>query len=204
MGNERPRYWFPLALLGFAQLAVVASSVGTGRYEGRAGYAPYGTGGLYGVGPGVEMSRESNTAIAVAFGDVGRMDAWFFAVFVIYAGTALYYTLRMRREGRVVPWWVVLVTVVGGLAIIALADLSGLAKLDMPGDVRTAVLLTVGLALLAWLESSVLVLVVTAAYVLCAVVLAQGQLALLLSSLVALAGAFAALLSRPKAAAEEA
>ncbi|WP_236725131.1 hypothetical protein [Amycolatopsis orientalis] len=55
MGNERPRYWFPLALLGFAQLIVVALSFGPPWSEGWFAYAP-ATGGqqfltqnLYGV-----------------------------------------------------------------------------------------------------------------------------------------------------------
>ncbi|OKJ91571.1 hypothetical protein AMK34_37350 [Amycolatopsis sp. CB00013] len=102
------------------------------------------------------------------------------------------------------PWWKVAAIAVGGLVAIALADLVGHWEFDLDGDTRSAILLTIGLVLLAWLERSVLVLVVAAAFVVCAVVPPQGQLALVLSSLVALAGAFAALLSRPKAAAEEA
>ncbi|WP_410599878.1 hypothetical protein [Amycolatopsis sp. lyj-90] len=193
MGSERPRYWFPLALLGFAQLTVVALSVGTGPVD----YTAYGNGGLLGSVHSVEMSREAVSAVSVI--GMSRMDDWLFAVFAVYLGTVLFYAFRSKR----LPWWKVLAIALGGLVAIALADLVGYWELDMDGDARSAILVTLGLVLLAWLDRSVLVLVVAAAFVLCAVVLAQGQLALVLSSLVALAGAFAALLSRPKTAAEE-
>ncbi|RSM71742.1 hypothetical protein DL991_34920 [Amycolatopsis sp. WAC 01375] len=198
MGNERPRYWFPLALLGFAQLAVVALSVGARRSEGWFAYAPYANGGMFGSVHGGETSREALTAVSVV--GMGRMDNWLFAVLAVYLGTVLFYAFRAKT----VRWWKVAGIALGGLVAIVLADLVGYWELDMDGDARSAVLLTLGLVGLAWLERSVLVLVVAAAFVLCAVVLARGQLALVLSSLVALAGAFAALLSRPKTAAEEA
>ncbi|OKA10669.1 hypothetical protein ATP06_0203620 [Amycolatopsis regifaucium] len=124
-----------------------------------------------------------------------------FAVLAVYLGTVLFYAVKARRAGNGPRWWKVLALAVGGLVGIVLADLVGYREFDMDGDARSAVLLTLGLVVLAWLDRSVLVLVVAAAFVFCAVVLAQGQLALLLSSLVVLAGAFAALLSRPKAAA---
>ncbi|WP_101609381.1 hypothetical protein [Amycolatopsis sp. BJA-103] len=193
MGSERPRYWFPLALLGFAQLTVVALSVGTSPVD----YTAYGNGGLFGSVHSVEMSREAVSAVSVV--GRSRMDDWLFAVFAVYLGTVLFYAFRSRR----LPWWKVLAIALGGLVAIVLADLVGYWELDMDGDARSAILVTLGLVLLAWLDRSVLVLVAAAAFVLCAVVLAQGQLALVLSSLVALAGAFAALLSRPKTAAEE-
>ncbi|MFI9453238.1 hypothetical protein [Amycolatopsis sp. NPDC052450] len=203
MGNERPRYWFPLALLGFAQLAVVALSYGGRGSWGWFAYAPgtdqrhsYGYVGLYGV----EMSRETAAVLDMPLSGAGRNDGWLFAVLAVYLGTVLFYAFRAKT----VRWWKVAGIALGGLVAIVLADLVGYWELDMDGDARSAVLLTLGLAGLAWLERSVLVLVVAAAFVLCAVVLARGQLALVLSSLVVLAGAFAALLSRPKTAAEEA
>ncbi|MEV6907668.1 hypothetical protein [Amycolatopsis sp. NPDC051071] len=215
MGNERPRYWFPLALLGFAQLAVVALSVGPSRSEGWFAYAPvpqylsgYGTGdllepgGSYGSLRGMEMSRESVAALDMSFSGLARNDGWLFAVLVVYACTVVFYAVKARRAENAMPWWKVAAIALGGLVAVVLADLVGYWELDMDGDTRSAVLLTLGLVLLAWLDRSVLVLIVAAAYVLCAVVLAQGQLALVLSSLVVLAGAFAVLLSRPKTAAE--
>ncbi|WP_410651542.1 hypothetical protein [Amycolatopsis sp. cmx-4-54] len=210
MGNERPRYWFPLASLGFAQLLVVAFG---GMWSGGwFAYAPAGgqqflTQNLYGVGDGryvglygVEMSRETAAALDMSF-DVaaGRTDGWLFAVLAVYLGTVLFYAIRTKA----MRWWKVAAIALGGLVAIVLADLVGYWEFDLDGDTRSAILLTLGLAGLAWLERSVLVLVVAAAFVLCAVVLAQGQLALVLSSLVVLAGAFAALLSRPKTAAGE-
>ncbi|MFC3448894.1 hypothetical protein [Amycolatopsis speibonae] len=197
MGNERPRYWFPLALLGFAQLAVVALSVGSSRSEGWFAYAPNSGPGRYRALYGVEMSREAGEAVSVV--GMSRLDNWLFAVLAVYLGTVLFYTIRTRT----MPWWKVAAIAVGGLVAIVLADLVGFWEFEIDGDARSAILLTLGLVGLAWLDRSVLVLVVAAAFVLCAVVLAQGPLALVLSSLVALAGAFAALLSRPKAAAEE-
>lgn len=201
MGNERPRYWFPLALLGFAQLVVVALSLGGIRSGGWFAYAPagerhsFGYVGLYGV----EMSRETATALDRSFDVVGRTDGWLFAVFVVYLGTVLFYALRTKT----MRWWKVAAIALGGLVAIALADLVGYWEFELDGDVRSAILLTLGLVLLAWLDRSVLVLVVAAAFVVCAVVPGRGQLALVLSSLVVIAGAFAALLSRPKTAAGE-
>ncbi|MBE1573367.1 hypothetical protein ACFORH_13550 [Amycolatopsis roodepoortensis] len=199
MGNERPRYWFPLALLGFAQLLVVAFG---GMWSGGwFAYAPAGERHSFGYVSlhGVEMSRETATALDRSFDIAGRTDAWLFAVLAVYLGTVLFYAIRTKT----MRWWKVAAIAFGGLVAIMLADLVGYWEFDLDGDTRSAILLTLGLAGLAWLERSVLVLVVAAAFVLCAVVLAQGQLALVLSSLVVLAGAFAALLSRPKAAAEE-
>ncbi|RSN18036.1 hypothetical protein DMC63_18850 [Streptomyces sp. WAC 05977] len=210
MGNERPRYWFPLALLGFAQLLVVAFG---GMWSGGwFAYAPAGeqqflTQNLYGVGDGgvfgslhgVEMSRANVAALDASFDIAGRNDGWLFAVLAVYLGTVLFYAFRTKT----MRWWKVAAIALGGLVAIVLADLVGYWEFDLDGDTRSAILLTLGLAGLAWLERSVLVLVVAAAFVLCAVVLAQGQLALVLSSLVVLAGAFAALLSRPKTAAGE-
>ncbi|MFD5245767.1 hypothetical protein ACFWIW_14540 [Amycolatopsis sp. NPDC058340] len=195
MGNERPRYWFPLALLGFAQLAVVALSVGTRRSEGWVAYVPNGGGGVFGS---VRGAGEPLTAVSVV--GMSRMDNWLFAVFVVYLGTVLFYALRAKS----MRWWKVAGIALGGLIAIALADLVGYWELGLDGDTRSALLLTLGLVLLAWLERSVLVLVVAVAFVLCAVVPAQGQLALVLSSLVVLAGAFAALLNRPKGRPEHA
>ncbi|MGW5704335.1 hypothetical protein [Amycolatopsis japonica] len=195
MGNERPRYWFPLALLGFAQLIVVALSVGTHRSEGWFAYVPHGDGGMFG-----SVQSAGTPLTAVSAGAIGRMDNWLFAVFAVYLGSVLFYAFRTKT----MRWWKVAAIALGGLVAIALVDLVGYWEFDLDGDTRSAILLTIGLVLLAWLERSVLVLAVAAAFVLCAVVPAQGQLALVLSSLVALAGAFAALLSRPKAAAEEA
>ncbi|WP_236725130.1 hypothetical protein [Amycolatopsis orientalis] len=148
------------------------------------------------------MSRGNAIALDASFSGVGRNDGWLFAVLAVYLGTVLFYAVKARRAGDGPRWWKVFALAVGGLVGILLADLVGYWEFDMDGDVRSAVLLTAGLLLLAWLDRSVLLLVMAAAFVLCAVVLAQGQLALLLSSLVVLAGAFAALLSRPKAAAE--
>ncbi|MGY6651268.1 hypothetical protein ACXIZN_03790 [Amycolatopsis sp. TRM77291] len=200
MGNERPRYWFPLALLGFAQLLVVAFG---GMWSGGwFAYAPtwgerqsFGYVSLYGV----EMSRANVASLDASFDIAGRNDGWLFAVLAVYLGTVLFYAFRTRT----MRWWKVAAIALGGLVAIVLADLVGYWEFDLDGDTRSAILLTLGLAGLAWLERSVLVLVVAAAFVLCAVVLAQGQLALVLSSLVVLAGAFAALLSRPKTAAGE-
>jgi hypothetical protein len=204
MGNERPRYWFPLALLGFAQLVVVVFSLGADRSGGWFAYAPYAERGYSGyVGLyGVEMSSANAIALDASF-DLSRNDGWLFAVLAVYLGTVIWYAVRARRAGNGMRWWKVLAIALGGLIGIALADLVGYWELKMDGDARSAVLLTLGLVLLAWLERSALVLVVAALFVLCAVVLTQGLQALLLSSVVALAGAFAALLRRPKAAAEE-
>ncbi|MFE6615329.1 hypothetical protein [Amycolatopsis sp. NPDC057786] len=199
MGNERPRYWFPLALLGFAQLLVVAFG---GMWSGGwFAYAPAGERHSFGyVGfHGVEMSRETAAALDMPFDIAGRNDGWLFAVLAVYFGTVLFYAFRTKT----LRWWKVAAIALGGLVVIVLADLVAYWELELDGDTRSAILLTLGLAGLAWLERSVLVLVVAAAFVLCAVVLAQGQLALVLSSLVVLAGAFAALLRRPKTAAEE-
>ncbi len=146
MGNERPRYWFPLALLGFAQLAVAAFSGGS------AGFAHppeqvYGTGGMYGTA--LEMSSAYRTSLDISFSGPGRNDGWLGVALVVYLGTVVFYAVRARRAGDGPRWWKVLAIALGGLAGIVLADLVGYWELDMAGDTRTAVLLTLGLVLLA-------------------------------------------------------
>ena len=165
MGNERPRYWFPLALLGFAQLLVVAFggmwSGGWFAYAPATGDRQFLTQNLYAVGDGGVFGSVNS----VSFSGLGRNDGWLFAVFAVYLGTVLFYALRTKT----MRWWKVAAIALGGLVAIALADLVGYWEFDLDEDTRSAILLTIGLLLLAWLDRSVLVLAVAAAFVLCAV-----------------------------------
>lgn len=215
MGNERPRYWFPLALLGFAQLVAVGLSLAGSRSEAWFAYAPCGdrqcSTGLFAERDysgfqslyGVEMSRANALALDASFDDVGRNDGWLFAVLAVYLGTVVWYAVRARRAENGMRWWKVLAIAVGGLIGIVLADLVAFWELEMPGDLRSASLLVVGLVLLAWLEHSRLVLVVAVLFALVSMGFTDALPAMVLSSVVALAGAFAVLLRRPEAAAEE-
>jgi len=98
MGNDRPRYWFPLALLGFAQLVVVALSFG-GIWSG--GWFAYTQGdgrqfltqNLYGI----EMSREAALALDTTFSSLGRNDGWLVAVLAVYLCTVVFYAVRAWR-----------------------------------------------------------------------------------------------------------
>ncbi len=203
MGNERPRYWFPLALLGFAQLAAVVADRGRSPDGGWFAYTPYGTGAQWMTTEQWAGSRAYESALAISTeASTSRNDFWLFAVLAAFLGTVIWYAVRARRAGNGPRWWKVAALAVGGVAGVVLADLVVFWEIGLDGDLRTALLITVGLLVLAWWEQSKVPLILAALFGLAGWLVADGTNAMLLSAMAALTGAFAALVRRPKAAAE--
>ncbi|MDT7798259.1 MAG: hypothetical protein QOI78_1692, partial [Actinomycetota bacterium] len=92
----------------------------------------------------------------------------------------------------------------GALAAVPVLDLVGALQLRIPGDVRGALLATLGLLLLAGYERSRLVLAVTGVFALVTVVFLPPVAGALCAAGVLFAGAFAVLLWRPRGTAADA
>ncbi|MBE1496505.1 hypothetical protein H4696_003605 [Amycolatopsis lexingtonensis] len=193
-----PRYWFPLALLGFAQLGLavvqllsrrspVGASVNVGALltPGRS----LGTGGVGGTGYAQLQWLSQDDYYAPGAG-LPAGPLWLGALGVALAGTAVWYALALRpaRTG-----WFVLGTIAALLAI-PLLDLVGSWQFRLGDGLRGPLLATLGLLVLAAYERSVLVLVTAALFAVFAVVLSADLVGVLLGAIVLLAAAFAALL----------
>ncbi|GAB3152091.1 hypothetical protein GCM10027258_52460 [Amycolatopsis stemonae] len=188
----RGRYWFPVALLGFAQLGMVAAQLRARRSPAewqspdvllRPQPAGYGAlqfltqDPLFTPGPGLPAG-----------------PAWQVALGVAVLGTAVWYAVVLRpvRTG-----WFVLGTA-GALLAVPLLDLVGSWQFRLADGLRGPLLATLGLLVLAAYERSLLVLLTAVAFAVLAVVLPAGPAGALLSAAVLIAAAFAAVL-RPRA-----
>ncbi len=183
-----PRFWFPLALLGFAEIGLAVAQLLARRSQAQADAAnlllrpaePASRGlqfltqdQFYALGPGLPTGT-----------------AWLIALGVVVLGTAVWYavTLRPVRTG-----WFVLGTV-GALLALPLLDLVGSWQFRLDDGLRGPLLATFGLLVLAAYERSRFVLLTTAAFALVAVVLSADMAGVLGSAMILLAAAFAALL----------
>ncbi|GAA4547030.1 hypothetical protein GCM10023192_63020 [Amycolatopsis samaneae] len=179
-----------MALLGFAQLVLVAvellwpSRVSSSAVSGFTNLQ------------GVQMSRELVTALEVSphvTSSVGYGWLWVLAVAVL--GVAAWYFVLARRAGTPPRTGRFVLLVLGALVAVPLLDLLGFLQFRLDADVRGPMITTLALVLLAWFERSALVLVVTAVFVLVAVVFLPGLPGVLVSAVALLAGAFAALVA---------
>lgn len=202
MGRTR-RYWFPLAALGFAQLVMVVVKlvpdrttafdqlVGMHRYE-----LAQAVSGLGGVG-GTEGGWSSTTAVGM-YAVPSATLGWLAGLACVVLAVAIWYWLTLRRAGTPPRTGRFVLGTLGALAAVPLLDLVGALQLRIPGDVRGALLATLGLLLLAGYERSRLVLAVTVVFVLVTVVFLPPQAGALGASGVLFAAAFAVLLRRPR------
>ncbi|MEU7790054.1 hypothetical protein [Amycolatopsis sp. NPDC049159] len=194
-----PRFWFPLALLGFALIgaAVVrllsrrspAEGDAVNLVSGPLEQQHLGTGGVGGTGyPATQFFTQDTYYAAGA--ELPAGPVWLVALLVVVAGTAVWYALALRpaRTG-----WFVLGTL-GALLAVPLLDLVGSWQFRLGDGLRGPLLATLGLLVLAAYERSVFLLVTAALFALVAVVLSADLVGVLLAALVLLAAAFAALL----------
>jgi len=191
MGSSR-RSWFPLAALGFALLVMVAAELVSARTEpaGPPGYRL--TQGLHGLGTG----EAGGTAYAIAVSADAVPSArlgWLAGLACVVLAVAAWYWRQLRppRPGRFV------LGTLGALAAVPLLDLVGALQLRLGGDVRGALLATLGLLVLAAYEHSRFLLAVAAVFALVATVFLPAVAGALAAAGVLFAAAFAVLL-RPR------
>jgi hypothetical protein len=194
-----------LAALGFAQLIMVLAELlpgeslaGTGEFTSLRGYEL--TQELSGLGSG-ELSGTALPAgvdyAAVAVGTVSSATlGWLVGLACVVLAVAGWYWLNLRRAGTPPRTGRFVLGTLGALAAVPLLDLVGALQLRIPGDVRGALLATLGLLLLAGYERSGLVLAVTGVFALVTVVFLPPVAGVLCAAGVLFAGAFAVLLWR--------
>jgi hypothetical protein len=187
MGRGR-RCWFPLALLGFAQIGLAAAHLLARRSRAQAEAANLLLRPAVPAGPAYQFLSQDEFHVGGRDLPVG--PAWLVALGVVVIGTAVWYALA-RRPVRI--GWFVLGTV-GALLAVPLLDLVGSWQFRLSDGLRGPLLATLGLLILAAYERSRLVLVTAAAYALVAVVLSADLAGVLGSALIVLAAAFTALL----------
>ncbi|WP_370948307.1 hypothetical protein AB5J62_12150 [Amycolatopsis sp. cg5] len=190
------RYWFPLALLGFAQIGMAAlATVSAGWFDS----SPYGytdqASGHFGYSK-VFMSSEAYEAqLNFSFDrDVTRL--WPYLMAVVLVATVTWYAVKARRAGAPYPLPRTLGVAFGGVVAIAVVEFVSYAGFGLSAQLRDPVIVTAGLLVLVWLERSVLLGVVAGLFLLTALLLTPGQAGLLIPAAVVLAGAFVALAKR--------
>jgi hypothetical protein len=187
-----PRFWFPLALLGFAQIGLAAAQLLSRRSRAQAESANLLLGPA--VPPGATQYsrlqfRPLDEFYALGPGLPGE-TAWLVALGVVLAGTAVWYAVALRpaRTGRFV------LGTVAALLAVPLLDLVFSWQFRIGDGLRGPLLATLGLLLLAAYERSRFVLLTTIVFALVAVVLSADMAGVLISAVILLAAAFIALL----------
>jgi len=191
--GRRPRFWFPLALLGFAQIGLAAAQLLSRRSRGQAESANLllrpvpPTGPTYSRLQWLSQDDFSATGRGLPTG-----PAWLVALDVVLAGTAVWYAVAVRpvRTGRFV------LGTIAALLAVPLLDLVGSWQFRLGDGLRGPLLATLGLLLLAAYERSRFVLLTAAAFAVITVVLSADMVGMLVSAAVLLAAAFTALLRR--------
>lgn len=189
-----PRFWFPPALLGFAQIgmAVVQLQASRSRAESesanllRGPAVPDGA-TVYSQAYRLPLDDVHSTGRGLPTGSV-----WLIALGVVVAGTAVWYAVARRpvRPGRF------LLGTVAALVAVPLLDLVGSWQFRLGDGLRGPLLATLGLLLLAAYERSRFVLLTAAEFALVTVVLSADMAGMLASAMILLVAAFAALLWR--------
>ena len=192
--GRRPVFWFPLALLGIAQVGMAAVQLLSRRSaaEGESANLLLGPA----PSPGATEYGRAQWLTQDAFYSLGRGlpagPAWLVALGVVLVGTAVWYAVALRpaRTG-----WFVLGTL-GALVAVPLLDLVGSWQFRLGDGLRGPLPATLGLLVLAAYERSRLVLLTAFVFAMIAVVLSADLVGVLLSAAVVIATAFAALLRR--------
>ncbi|MFD8491645.1 hypothetical protein [Amycolatopsis sp. NPDC059657] len=187
------RYWFPLALLGFAQIAMAAlSDAGAGWFES----TPFAyTDQTYGHLKAFVSSEAYEASLNLSF-DRGVTRFWPYLMAVVFLATVVWYAVKAHRAGTPYPLPRTLGIAFGGLVAIAVAEFVSYSGFGLSAHLRDPVIVTAGLLVLVWLERSVLLLVVTGLFLLTASLFTPGLAGLLIPAVVVLAGAFVALAGR--------
>jgi hypothetical protein len=206
MGSSR-RYWFPLAALGFAQLTMVAvelvpgeSLAGVGQFTNlralpmtRENQQLLGTGGAGGTGYSDGVDHASAFLVSTV---PSATLGWLTGLACVVLAVAGWYWLDLRRAGTPPRTGRFVLGTLGAMAAVPLLDLVGALQFRIPGDVRGALMATLGLLVLAGYERSRLVLAVAGVFALVTVVFLPPVVGALGAAGVLFAAAFAVLLRR--------
>jgi hypothetical protein len=200
MGYER-RYWFPLAALGFAQLIMVLAELLPGESLAAGSSTDLRA---------LQMSRE-NEVVTSSIGGTGERNlavavstdttwsatlGWLVALACVVAAVAGWYWLNLRRAGTPPRTTRFVLGTLGALLALPVLDLVGALQFRLAGDVRGALLATLGLLLLAGYERSRFVVAVAGVFALVTVVFLPPVAGALTAAALLFAAAFAALLRR--------
>jgi hypothetical protein len=188
-----PRFWFPLALLGFAQIGLAAAQLLSRRSRGQAESANLLLRPAPPTGPTYSrLQWLSQDAFYATGRGLPTGPAWLVALDVVLAGTAVWYAVALRpvRTGRFV------LGTIAALLAVPLLDLVGSWQFRLGDGLRGPLLATLALLLLAAYERSRFVLLTAAAFAVITVVLSADMVGMLVSAAVLLAAAFTALLRR--------
>lgn len=187
-----PRYWFPLALLGFTQIGLAAVQLLARRSRAQAEAANLLLRPAVPAGPAYRFLSQDD--FHVGGRDLPAGPAWLVALGVVVLGTAGWYAVARRpvRTGRFV------LGTIATLLAVPLLDLVGSWQFRLDDNLRGPLLATLGLLLLAAYERSRFVLLTTAAFALVGVVLSADMAGMLVSAAILLAAAFTALLRTPR------
>ncbi|WP_205660829.1 hypothetical protein [Amycolatopsis vastitatis] len=188
-----PRFWFPLALLGFAQIGMAVVRLLSRRSGAEAESANLLVGPPTVPDGATVYSQAFRLPLDVFYSMKSGLPAgpvWLIALGVVVAGTAVWYAFAHRpvRTGRFV------LGAVAALLAVPLLDLVGSWQFRLGDGLRGPLLATLGLLLLAAYERSRFVLLTAVAFALVAVVLSADMVGVLASAVILLGAAFTALL----------
>ncbi|WP_328611397.1 hypothetical protein OG943_20495 [Amycolatopsis sp. NBC_00345] len=204
-----PRYAFPLALLGFAELVLIGAQRAAAPDPHRA----------YDVAVAVqgEVAATLQATARLAPAEVGSgqttvyaysqppvvpatsmpatfapSNSWLIMLALVVAAVLVGYAVAARRAGTPYRTGRFVLALVGGVLAVPLLDLLAFAQFGLTAEVRGPALAALGLLVLAWHERSVFVLVVSVLFAVLAAVLMPSLAGVVLSGAVLLAAAFAA------------
>jgi hypothetical protein len=200
------RYWFPLAALGFALLVMVAAELfRTGGYfvsVGQAGtvnFAGLGTGGVGGTGGWYSTNAVAVSGVnAVPSATLG----WPVGLACVVLAVACWHAFGLRRAGTPPRTGRFVLGTLGVVLAVPVLDLVGYFQLRLPGDVRGALLATLGLLVLAGYARSRFLLAVAVVFPLVTVLILPVKPGALFAAGLLFAAAFAVLLRGPVTAAD--
>ena len=192
MGKDRPAVWFPLALFGFALLALVVYSF---AYASWFAWSP-ATGDPGRAGMVTAQATMVVTTASTSWGPgiPGGSGAWLVVNVAVFLGTLVFYAVRARRLGKPIRRRWLAALALGGPVAIVLLDFTAFWELRLESNTRGVLVAACGLLVLAWLERSRILLVVAALVALADAVLLNGVAGALLAAAIVFTGAFAALL----------